>query len=172
MRPVLPDVLVPELTVVFCGTAAGTVSAQRGAYYAHPQNKFWRTLHGTGLTPRLLAPEEFRELPRFGIGVTDLAKYTSGMDSQLPPGSLGRAAAEDLRARILRAAPRILAFTSLAAGRRVLGSRSGLGAQSHTIGATRLWVLPSPSPAAHWNWDESVWRALAAEVIALRRAAR
>jgi hypothetical protein len=31
-------------------------------------------------------------------------------------------------------------------------------------------VLPSPSPAAHWNWDETIWRALAAEVTALRAA--
>lgn len=170
LKPVLPDLLVPRLPVVFCGTAAGTVSAQRGAYYAHPQNKFWRTLHSTGLTPRLLAPEEFPELPHFGIGLTDIAKHTFGMDSELPPGSLGRAAAENLRGRILRAAPRILAFTSLAGGRKVLGSKITFGAQTQTMGTTRLWVLPSPSPAAHWNWNESVWRALAAEVKALRGA--
>jgi len=171
MKPVLPDVLRPGLAVVFCGTAAGTLSAQRGAYYAHPQNKFWRTLHGIGLTPRLFAPAEFPLLPQYGIGLTDIAKHTFGMDSQLTPGSLGRDAVADLRARILRAAPRLLAFTSLAGGRRVLGSKVTFGAQTQTIGATRLWVLPSPSPAAQWNWDESVWRALASEVAAMRDAA-
>ena len=46
---VLPDLLQSDLRLVFCGTAPGTVSAQRGQYYAHPQNKFWRTLHATGL---------------------------------------------------------------------------------------------------------------------------
>ena len=168
MAPVLPDVLPPGLTVVFCGTAAGTVSAQRGAYYAHPQNKFWRTLAATGLTPRLLAADEFAALPQFGIGLTDIAKHTFGMDSELPAGSLGRSAVDALRARIVTAAPRILAFTSLAGGRRVLGARTGFGAQAQTIGSTRLWVLPSPSPAAHWNWNASVWSALASEVQALR----
>lgn len=170
-KPVLPDVLVPGLTVVFCGTAAGTVSAQRGAYYAHPQNKFWRTLHSVGLTPRLLAPSEFPELPHYGIGLTDIAKHTFGMDSELPRGSLGRAATESLCERIQRAAPRILAFTSLAGARRVLGSKASFGVQTQTMGATRLWVLPSPSPAAHWNWNESVWRALAAEIKAPECAA-
>lgn len=33
--PILPDVLQPNLNIVFCGTAPGTVSAQRGAYYAN-----------------------------------------------------------------------------------------------------------------------------------------
>jgi TDG/mug DNA glycosylase family protein len=169
MTPVLPDVLQPGLIVVFCGTAAGTVSARRGAYYAHPQNKFWRTLYGTGLTPRLFEPDEFASLPEFGIGLTDIAKHTSGMDNQLPRGSLARAATDALRARIMVCAPCILAFTSLAGGRRVLGSKASFGAQMQSIGATRLWVLPSPSPAAHWNWDATIWSALAVEVKALRR---
>jgi TDG/mug DNA glycosylase family protein len=171
MKPILDDVLEHGLAVVFCGTAAGTVSAQRGAYYAHPQNKFWGTLYTTGLTPRLFMPEEFATLPGLGIGLTDIAKHTFGMDSELARDSLGRAATEDLRARILRVAPRILAFTSLTGGRRFLGSKIALGAQTQTIGATRLWVLPSPSPAAHWNWDESVWSTLAADVKALRSEA-
>ena len=164
MTPVLPDILQTGLTVVFCGTAAGTVSARRGAYYGHPQNKFWRTLHSTGLTPRLFRPEEFAALPQLGIGLTDIAKHIFGMDRELPPGSLGNAAVNALHARVLEFAPSILALTSLTGGRRVLGSKINFGAQAEGIGATRLWVLPSPSPAAHWNWDESIWRALAAEV--------
>ena len=171
MTPVLPDILERGLTVVFCGTAAGTVSAQRGAYYAHPQNKFWRTLHSTRLTPRLFQPEEFKALPQLGIGLTDIAKHAFGMDSELPRNSLGRAAADALRMRILAVAPRILAFTSLTGGRRFIGAKVAFGPQTEAIGATRLWVLPSPSPAAHWNWDASIWSALAAEVQALRNAA-
>jgi TDG/mug DNA glycosylase family protein len=54
---VLPDLIKPGLRIVFCGTAAGNVSAARGAYYAHPQNRFWSALHAFGLTPRQLEPE-------------------------------------------------------------------------------------------------------------------
>ena len=159
--PVLPDVLAPGLRVVFCGTAAGNVSAARGAYYAHPQNKFWRALFEAGLTPRLLAPEEFGALPGFGVGLTDIAKTVSGMDKQLPPGALGRAACEEVARKIQDAAPRILAFTSLTAGRRFLRRQAGLGEQPETLGVTRIWLLPSPSPAANWTWDPGPWRALA-----------
>ncbi len=86
---VLPDLIKPGLRIVFCGTAAGTVSAARGAYYAHPQNRFWTALHAFGLTPRKLNPEEYNELPQWGLGLTDIAKHMSGMDRELPAGALG-----------------------------------------------------------------------------------
>ncbi|MGD1017642.1 MAG: mismatch-specific DNA-glycosylase [Roseiarcus sp.] len=159
--PILPDVLPPGLKLVFCGTAAGAVSAARGCYYAHPYNKFWRTLYAVGLTPRLLDASEFASLPGFGLGLTDIAKHVSGMDKQLPAGALGRAACAAMAEKIARAKPGILAFTSLTAGRRFLRRKAGFGEQPERIDATRLWLLPSPSPAADWNWDEAWWRALA-----------
>jgi TDG/mug DNA glycosylase family protein len=160
--PILPDLLQPSLRVVFCGTAAGTVSARRGHYYAHPQNKFWTTLHAIGLTPRRLDPSEFSLLSQWGVGLTDIAKTVSGMDKELPPGSLGRLACDALHARILQHQPIILAFTSLTAGRRYLRRQADFGEQKETIGATKIWLLPSPSPAANWNWREHErwWRAL------------
>ncbi len=159
---VLPDVLAPGLRIVFCGTAAGTESARQRAYYAHPQNRFWRALHEAGLTPRRLAPAEYPLMPSFGLGLTDIAKNASGMDRELPAGALGLAASAALRAKIEAHAPRILAFTSLTAGRRFLGrSDASFGLQRENIGHTAIWVLPSPSPTATWNWDFSIWAALA-----------
>ena len=162
---VLPDVVRPGLRIVFCGTAAGTVSAARGAYYAHPQNRFWRALYAAGLTPRLVKPEEFGLLPQWGLGLTDIAKHSSGMDRELPQGTLGREACAALEARIAAAKPNWLAFTSLSAGRRYLGRAAGFGEQPERIGGTRLWVLPSPSPTAGWNWTRHGhwWRRLADE---------
>jgi TDG/mug DNA glycosylase family protein len=162
---VLPDVLPQGLRIVFCGTAVGTVSAARGAYYAHPQNKFWSALHGVGLTPRLMRPEEYADLPQWGLGLTDIAKHVSGMDRELPRGALGREACAALEARIRAAAPRLLAFTSLTGGRRYLGRAAGFGEQPERIGATRVWLLPSPSPTAGWNWEQHKhwWRMLADE---------
>jgi double-stranded uracil-DNA glycosylase len=89
------------------------------------------------------------------------------MDKQLPGGSLGRQACEELTARITAVRPGILAFTSLTAGRRYLRRNAGFGEQQETIGATSIWLLPSPSPAANWNWDVTVWRNLAARVALL-----
>src|SRR3546814_14513308 len=93
--PVLPDVLAPGLRLVFCGSAAGRKSAELGAYYAGPGNKFWPTLYEIGLTPRHFRPQEFRELRTPGIGLTDLAKSASGADADLPKGEIGRASCRE-----------------------------------------------------------------------------
>lgn len=156
-RHILPDVLQPGLAVVFCGTAAGKRSAAERAYYAHPGNLFWRALHEAGLTPRQLAPAEFPLLPQFGIGLTDLAKSHSGNDDELPRGAFDVPA---LRAKITRCAPRVIAFTSKNAGSAALGRAVSYGLQDEGIGATRVFVLPSPSGQARGHWDIGPWRAL------------
>ena len=158
---VLPEMLKPGLSLVFCGTAAGRQSALKRAYYAHAQNKFWRVLHDVGLTPRRFAAEEYPALWELGIGLTDIAKFSYGMDHQLPRHSLGPKAARDLRRRIEKVAPAHLAFTSLNAGRTVLGKDAKAGEQEERWGRTRIWVLPSPSPLADNHWDIAPWKALA-----------
>jgi double-stranded uracil-DNA glycosylase len=164
VKHVLPERLRPGLRLVFCGTAAGKQSALQQAYYANPQNKFWRTLYEVGLTPRRFAPKDYPQLWELGIGLTDIAKYHFGMDHQLPRKSLGPAAVTALKSRIVKVAPRHLAFTSLKAGRTALGKVARAGEQEQGWGETRLWVLPSPSPLADNHWDIAPWAALARAV--------
>ena len=161
MKHVLPDRLKPGLKLVFCGTAAGRKSAETGTYYAHAQNKFWTTLYDVGLTSRLIAPAEYEELWDIGIGLTDIAKFSYGMDHQLPRDALGADAVAALKARILKARPAILAFTSLNGGRKVMGPRAVAGEQPQRLGDTRVFILPSPSPLAANHWDIQPWRDLA-----------
>ena len=163
--PILPDILEPGLRVVFCGSAAGAVSARVGAYYAGPGNKFWPTLHAVGLTPRLLAPAEFATLPRYRLGLTDMAKHVSGADAALPRGSDDPAG---LARRIRAARPAILAFTAKRPARVFLKSQFGLdtvpyGAQPVTLDGIALFVLPSPSGLACRFWDIGPWHSLAAD---------
>jgi TDG/mug DNA glycosylase family protein len=161
---VLPDVLGPGLCVVFCGTQAGSVSAKRGAYYAGPGNKFWPTLFETGLIPLQLAPADFRELPRYGIGCTDVAKRTSGPDTALArdhfdvAGFLGKMRAQR---------PAIVAFNGKRAAQTVLaqaGPALAYGLQPAAIDDIRVVVLPSTSGAASGYWSIEPWRELAALV--------
>jgi TDG/mug DNA glycosylase family protein len=166
-KHILPDRLKPGLKLVFCGTAAGRVSAERQAYYAHAQNKFWKTLHDVGLTPRRIAPAEYEVLWELGIGLTDIAKFTYGMDHQLPKDALGADAVASLKARIQKARPEILAFTSLNGGRKVMGAKAMAGEQPERLGDTRVFILPSPSPLAANHWDIQPWRDLAKAVKAL-----
>jgi TDG/mug DNA glycosylase family protein len=158
--PVLPDLLFPGLDLVFCGTAPSPTSAARGAYYAGPGNRFWSILAETGLTPRLLAPEEFRLLPQFGIGLTDIVKQASGVDAAIP-----RAAYDpgDLARRVRAARPRLLAFTGKNAAARFLGmptARLGYGPGPDFADFPPLFLLPSTSGAARGSWDAAVWHRL------------
>lgn len=155
---VIPDVLEPGLDVVFCGTAPSTTSKELGAYYARPGNRFWPTLHAVGLTPRQLAPEEFRTVTSFGIGLTDVCKTAWGQDADLVDGDFDP---DSLRVKILRNAPRYLAFTSKRAAGEFLGRNPEYGIQPETIAATQIYVLPSTSGLATRFWDESYWRELA-----------
>jgi len=157
--PILPDVLRPGLRLVFCGTAAGKRSAQEGAYYAHPGNMFWRALFQSGLTPRLLAPQEFPLLPEFGLGLTDLAKRHVGNDDELPPDAFD---VPGLLAKLEQYAPKLLAFTSKHAARAVLGAGIGYGLQQRAFGTTAVFVLPSPSGQARGHWNLAPWVTLAA----------
>lgn len=164
----VPDLLAPGLRLVFCGTALGRRSAQERAYYAHPNNLFWRTLHEVGLTPERIAPQDYARLLDHGIGLTDLAKRHFGNDDELPADAFDR---EALRAKILLHAPAMLAFTSKKGASGFLGRPTGqiaLGLQPERVGATRLFVLPSPSGAARGRWDRGVWEELAAQAKTLR----
>jgi len=162
---VLPDLLSPGLRVVFCGTAAGTASAVAGAYYAGPGNRFWPTLHEIGLTPRLLAPSEFRLLAEWGIGLTDLCKTAHGMDHEIATNAFDPAR---LHTVIDEARPRVIAFNGKKAARLAfgLGGTSPIdhGPSERLVGATPAWVLPSTSGANARYWDPAPWHALAASL--------
>jgi len=160
----IEDVLQPELRVVFCGTALGRVSLAQKAYYANPQNLFWATLHKTGMTPVLIAPQDYRRVLEFGIGLTDLGKTVFGNDHELPKGSLDAAS---LRIKIETYRPRILGFTSKNAGRAFMGSNVSYGWQVSPFSGTKIYVLPSTSPAARGSWkkNERHWAELADAVL-------
>lgn len=163
---ILPDLLAADLRVVFCGTAASDVSARAGAYYANPTNCFWPTLYAIGLTPRQLAPGEFRTLLNYRIGLTDVAKHVHGVDQRLHPGDFDP---DGLEAKMHAFQPGFIAFTSKKAASVYLRrgtAQLAYGLQADRIGRTRLWVLPSPSGAARGSWDVRWWHALAAALEA------
>jgi TDG/mug DNA glycosylase family protein len=153
-RSAVPDVLAPGLRVVFCGINPGRVSAAANAHFANPRNDFWRLLHAAGFTPRVLEPREQHEAPAYGLGLTNAAYRTTKGS-----GDLRRADFEGSATRLERIArdlrPRWLAFVGKEAYRGAFRERPALGVQEQALDATRLFVLPSTSPAnAAVPWDE------------------
>ncbi|HEY5694330.1 MAG TPA: mismatch-specific DNA-glycosylase [Gaiellaceae bacterium] len=150
----VPDVLAPDLRVVFVGINPGRVSAAARAHFANPRNDFWRLLHAAQLTSRLYEPHEQFALLDEGIGVTNAAYRTTPGSGDLRRADFAGSAERLGRiARDLR--PRWLAFVGKEAFRGTFGTRPDLGPQQAVLGETKLFVLPSTSPAnAAVPWDE------------------
>ena len=142
----VPDVLAPDLRVVFCGLNPGFVSAAAGAHFANPRNDFWRLLHDAGFTPRLLAPDEQFEALRFGVGLTNAAFRTTRGSGDLRRADFA-GATERLASLAEELRPGWIAFVGKEAYRGTFGERPELGAQERGLGETSLFVLPSTSPA-------------------------
>jgi TDG/mug DNA glycosylase family protein len=155
---IVPDLLAPNLKLVFCGTAPSAASAKAKAYYAKPGNTFWPTLYRIGLTPRLFSPQEFPELLMLGIGLTDVCKTVSGNDDELPHEAIDIAS---VKKKILRYNPRFVAFTSKHSAQLFFGHKVEYGLQEEQLGKTQFYVCCSTSGRARRFWREDVWKNLA-----------
>jgi TDG/mug DNA glycosylase family protein len=156
-------VLGPGLRVVFCGINPGLVSAAAAAHFANPRNDFWRMLHAAGFTSRLYEPGEQFEVLRERIGLTNAAPRTTRGSSDLRSADFA-GAAERLETLATELGPQWIAFVGKEAYRGVFRERPELGEQERRLAETRLFVLPSTSPAnAAVPWQERLrwFRALA-----------
>jgi double-stranded uracil-DNA glycosylase len=141
----LPDVVADDLDVLFCGINPSLTSAARGHHFARPGNRFWPALHRAGLTPRLLTPEEDRELLRHGLGVTNLVDRPTRTAAELTPEELRNGAAA-LAELVARHRPRVLAVLGITAWRQAFGRpRAVAGRQEERLGGSETWVVPNPS---------------------------
>jgi len=139
------DVIRPGLRVLFCGINPGLYTAAVGHHFARPGNRFWKALFDGGFTDRIVSPFDERELLDLGYGITNVVARASASADQLTNDELA-AGGRALRARVRRYAPRFLAVLGVGAYRVAFAQpKATIGAQTETIGRTRLWVLPNPS---------------------------
>jgi len=183
----LPDHLGLGLDLVFVGINPGLYSVQRGHYFARSTSRFWPAFSASKLSERVrraigtdtLRPEQDAELPCFGIGFTDVVKRPSANAADLRARDFAQWVPRLLE-KLQRYQPRVACFHGLTAYRPFLkfALRSAdpvtmLGRQRETVGATRLYVVPNPSPAnAHFTLtDQTAWYDRLADFLAAVRSA-
>jgi len=169
----LPDLLGDGLDVVFVGINPGLYSAALGHYFARRTNRFWPAFSRSVLSRQArlglglpeLGPEHDAALLAYGFGFTDVVKRPTGNAAQLAPGELA-AAAPALLAKLAAYRPLVACFHGLTGyrpfARAVFADDGGalaLGVQPRMIGASRIFVVPNPSPAnAHFTpTDQAGW---------------
>jgi TDG/mug DNA glycosylase family protein len=185
----LPDYLRPGLDLIFIGINPGLYSVRRGHYFARTTSRFWPAFSRSKLSERVrrelavdvLTPLHDSQLPRFGIGLTDVVKRPSANASELTPQDFATWIPV-LLTKLRRYKPRVACFHGLTAYRpfhafvfKSAATRKSsatrpiliLGEQPETIGITRLFVVPNPSPAnAHFTLaDQTEWYDRLAEFL-------
>lgn len=156
----LPDYLAPGLDIVSVGLNPSLRSVEAGFYFAHPRNRFWRALAGSGLAPDLPPPGPaavqalFR---RYRVGFTDVVKRPTAGAGELRAGDFRRGA--PLLARKLRRyRSAIVWFHGKVAYRSFVRHGAGgvqgpgpvrieWGVQPARLGSSLVFVTPNPSPA-------------------------
>lgn len=163
----IPDVIGPDLRVLFCGINPGLWSAAVGKHFARPGNRFWPALHASGFTPRLFSPYEQDELLDLGLGISNVVDRGTARADELTPEEF-REGGRNLAAKVERYRPKWVAILGIGAYRTAFDrKRATTGPQAEALSGSRVWVLPNPSGLnAHWTAAT-----LAEEFARLREAA-
>jgi len=176
----LPDYLADGLEIVSVGLNPSPRSVAAGFYFAHPRNRFWAALEGSGLAPSVGPPgrEALERLLRHHrIGFTDVVKRPSPGSGALRAADFRRWAPV-LAGKLARHRPGIVWFHGAVAYRGFLkhgiGRTCGAiawGEQAERIGSSRVFVTPNPSPAnAAYRLDDLIrWYRLLGELRARLR---
>jgi TDG/mug DNA glycosylase family protein len=141
----VPDLIAPNLKVLFCGINPGLYSAAVRHHFARPGNRFWPTLHRSGFTPRQFSPAEERKLLDLGYGITNVVERGTAAADELTADELKNGATA-LRKKIRRYRPKFFAMLGIGAYRTGFNQpKATIGLQDETIGNTKVFVLPNPS---------------------------
>jgi TDG/mug DNA glycosylase family protein len=162
----VPDVIVPDLAVLFVGINPGLYTAAIGHHFGRPGNRFWPALLAGRFTDHLLSPYDERDLLTLGCGITNVVAHATASADDLTRAELVEGGRR-LAAKARRYRPRMLAFLGIGAYRTAFGRpRAVLGPQPESIGPARVWIMPNPSGLnAHYQAPE-----LARMFTALREA--
>jgi TDG/mug DNA glycosylase family protein len=150
----VPDIIAPNLDVLFCGINPSIYSAAVGHHFARPGNRFWKTLHSAGFTDRLLSPFEDKTLLQFGYGLTNIVDRATARADEVTPTEflIGH---QQLAAKIQHYQPQFLAVLGVSAYRTAFNNpKATMGQQKESLYQTKIWVLPNPSGLnAHYQLD-------------------
>jgi len=145
--PPVPDLVGPDLRLLFVGINPSIMSAETGFHFAHPVNRFYPALRAAGILPAdVMTPAEAAPvLVARGVGITNLVKRASVRADELDDDEL-RAGRIRLERFVREHRPRVIAVAGITAFRSAFGERRArLGRQDGTIGDAELWVVPNPS---------------------------
>lgn len=147
----VPDLLGPDLRLLFVGINPGLWTAATGTHFAHPGNRFYPALLRAGILERPIDPAagmtdaDRDHLRGRGIGITNLVRRATARADELTAEEL-RLGGAALHALVERVRPGVVAVAGVTAYRLAFGDRrAATGRQPEPLAAAQLWVVPNPS---------------------------
>jgi double-stranded uracil-DNA glycosylase len=153
----VPDLVGPDLKLLFVGINPGLWTAAVQTHFAHPTNRFYPALAAAGITgyevDRVagMSDADRAHLVQRGIGITNLVKRATARASELSAEEL-REGGERLQRFVAEHRPKVVAIAGVTAYRDAFGERGAvLGRQPGTLesaahwSGAALWVVPNPS---------------------------
>lgn len=147
----VPDLLGPDIRLLFVGINPGLWTAATQTHFAHPGNRFYPALLKGGVIDRPIDPAagmtdaDRAYMTGRGIGISNLVHRATARADELSSEEL-RAGGADLKALVARVRPRVVAMAGITSWRQAFGDRKAtVGEQPERWSDTRVWVVPNPS---------------------------
>ena len=124
----VPDLLGPDLRLLFVGINPGLWTAATQTHFAHPVNRFYPALLEAGIITEPISPSagmtdaDRDRLRARGIGITNIVRRATAKASELSADEL-RAGGLELAATVRRTTPRVVAIAGITAYRTAFGQR-------------------------------------------------
>ena len=142
----LADIIDYNLKILFIGFNPGLRSAETGHHFAGYSNRFWKLLHQSGLTPRLMLPEEDISLPSLGLGITNIVARPSREAAELTKEEYA-AGREKLKQKLAHYRPLVACYVGIGVYKEFAGVKKAVcGRQElNIVPGIADFVVPSPS---------------------------
>lgn len=147
----VPDLVGPDLRLLFVGINPGLWTAATRTHFAHPGNRFYPALLRAGIIDRRIDPAagmtdgDRAYLVGRGIGITNVVGRATARADELTRAEL-IAGGEALTGFVAMHRPRVVAVAGVTAYREAFGRRRAvLGRQPEEFAGAPLWVVPNPS---------------------------
>lgn len=108
MNPI-PDHLKENLDLIFVGFNPSIRSSETGHHFANPNNRFWKILYESGLTPRKFTAEEDGRLLDLGYGMTNIVARPTKAADEITKEEY-KAGKDELIQKIIHYKPKIICF--------------------------------------------------------------
>ncbi|GIN84438.1 G/U mismatch-specific DNA glycosylase [Heyndrickxia sporothermodurans] len=156
MNPI-PDHLKKNLDILFVGFNPSIRSSETGHHFANPNNRFWKILFESGLTPKKFHPDEDYKLLNLGYGMTNIVSRPTKAADEITKEEYQKGK-EILKKKITQYQPKVICYVGKGVYQEFSKKKSiPWGCQNEAVvPGTIDFVAPSSSGLVRMKLEEII----------------